>query len=551
MLANLPNYLRPKIPYTNPLTQQRAQGLIIYLAISFVVSVMASIFLIYENFLTADTSLAEINPAEIPGILSPLFVIIFYWAVRNGYYRVSALGVVTLALISLTTFWGSELNSVAVVAFAIPIVTAGLLLGWRTTIAVFLIVAAIASGPLLISDTKPDEFLILILILLIINAFVIIFGSNVQLTASRVIDNLDRLQGVVDMTIKTTTESNENQAAVNTINIIRDQLGYTFARVYLVESEEVVQRIQTGLNLTQINIDTDIQFGGRSGIYEAIQKREVVIIRENDDPLIRQHLLSGTNAALAVPVMASNGEVIAVLDIQSEDLSNYAPDEIRTVELVAVQLGQTIERSRTIDNLRRDLLEQDELITRQRNRLLQYERAERQTTTDTWREYLEQQGVDYLGYDMLDLMSEPVEATTLSGEIQSAITAGDIMVQQDGNQQVVSIPIQLREQTLGAMSFRVPAGSQVVGARQQELIRNVVQRLSLALENKRLFEQSQSQAQRESKANEVGNLLLSSTDINTVLQLAAHNFNEALGAIQTQIRLTPEAQEIGEGEGLS
>ena len=52
-------------------------------------------------------------------------------------------------------------------------------------------------------------------------------------------------------------------------------------------------------------------------------------------------------------------------------------------------------------------------------------------------------------------------------------------------------------------------------------------------------------------ANEVGNLLLTSTDINTVLQLAAENFNQALGAIQTQIRLKPDAQQIGEGEGTS
>ncbi len=550
MLANLPDYLRPKTRYSNSILEQQAQGLILYLAASFIFTLIMSLFLI-TRLLLSETDLSALNYAEIPGMLSPVFVLVLYWAVRNGYYRASALGVVVVAMIPLTIFLETDLNSIVVITFAIPIIAAGLLLGWRTTLVVFLIVLVFASGPLLINDSRSEEFINLTLILFVINAFVITFGSNLRLTANRLIDNLDRLHAVVDTTIKTRTESDENQAAVNSINIIRDQLGYTFGRVYMVENEEVIQRIQTGLNLTQINIDTDIQFGGRSGIYEAIRNRAVVIIRENDDPLVRQHLLSGTNAALAVPVMDSTGEVIAVLDIQSEDLANYSPDEIRTVELVAVQLGQTIERSRTIESLRRDLIEQDELITRQRNRLLQYERAERQTTTNTWREYLELQGVDYLGYDMLDLMSDPVEATTLSTEIQSAITAGDITVQQDGNQQIVSIPIQLRGQTLGAMSFRVPTGSQVVGARQQELIRNVVQRLSLALENKRLFERSQSQAQRERKANEVGNLLLSSTDINTVLQLAAHNFNEALGAVQTQIRLTPEAQEVGEGEGLT
>ena len=76
--------------------------------------------------------------------------------------------------------------------------------------------------------------------------------------------------------------------------------------------------------------------------------------------------------------------------------------------------------------------------------------------------------------------------------------------------------------------------------RQIEIMRNVIQRLALALDNKRLFEQSQSQAQRESKANEIASLLLSSTDMDTVLRLAATNFNDALGAIQTHIELFSE-----------
>jgi hypothetical protein len=67
------------------------------------------------------------------------------------------------------------------------------------------------------------------------------------------------------------------------------------------------------------------------------------------------------------------------------------------------------------------------------------------------------------------------------------------------------------------------------------------------LENKRLFEQSRAQALRESKANQVGNLLLSSTDIETVLNLAAQNFNEALGAVQTKIHLQPETRRATEG----
>ncbi|HEX2619596.1 MAG TPA: hypothetical protein VHL11_05595, partial [Phototrophicaceae bacterium] len=62
---------------------------------------------------------------------------------------------------------------------------------------------------------------------------------------------------------------------------------------------------------------------------------------------------------------------------------------------------------------------------------------------------------------------------------------------------------------------------------------------ALALENKRLFEQTQATAQRERKANEATNLLISATNVEAVINVAAASFNDALGAINTRIHLQP------------
>lgn len=100
------------------------------------------------------------------------------------------------------------------------------------------------------------------------------------------------------------------------------------------------------------------------------------------------------------------------------------------------------------------------------------------------------------------------------------------------------MPIILRDQRLGALTFTVPA-ERGVDERQIEMLRTVVNRLSVALENNRLFEQTQAQAQRERKASEIGSLMLSETDIEAVLEVAAENFNEALGAVHTRVYLEP------------
>ncbi len=551
MFAYLQALLRPKTPYDDALTERRARILLAYLAIGFIILLITSV-VIGIQLLTADTA-ESLALSDIAIMTLPLFLVVIFWLLRNGYYQIGASLLVVLQAGAVATAWNTALTPEIALALSIPIITSGLLLGWRSTIGVSIIMGSIAIGSATAAGASYGQSGTILLILFFISGLAIAFGNNMQTLANSFGQELSKLQQVMNTVLGASSSGamTENRASLNTINIINDQLGFTFVRIYLVEDKEVIERVQTGLNPSQVNIDNDIQLGQRSGIYDAISTAKTVVITENADASTRQHLLQGTRAALAVPVFNDQNDIIAVLDIQSDNKSDFETVEIQSVELVGSQYGQTLQRLRLINTLQRDLSEQDSLITRQREQLLQYERAERQTTTNTWRDYLQQQGVEYLGYDLDDYNAVPIESSVLTKEIESAIQTGQITIEQEGNQQIVSVPIALRGQTLGAMTFKVPQGTQIIGARQQELIRNVVQRLSLALENKRLFEQSQSQAERESMANEVGNLLLTSTDINTVLQLAAENFNQALGAIQTQIRLKPDAQQIGEGEGTS
>jgi GAF domain-containing protein len=141
------------------------------------------------------------------------------------------------------------------------------------------------------------------------------------------------------------------------------------------------------------------------------------------------------------------------------------------------------------------------------------------------------------GFDLHEFESRVIPVEELNDSLRSALVKGETLVQEDGIQQHISIPILLRGQVLGAIALTLPLNRPVT-RRQMEMISSVVQRLALALENKRLFEQSQSQAQRESRANEIAALLLSTTDVEAVMSLAANRFNEALGAIQTRIHLT-------------
>ncbi len=70
-----------------------------------------------------------------------------------------------------------------------------------------------------------------------------------------------------------------------------------------------------------------------------------------------------------------------------------------------------------------------------------------------------------------------------------------------------------------------------------ELAETVGQRLGLAMENRRLFDETQRAVQREALINDIGADLQSATGVDVVLQRAARHLQETLTAHQVTIRL--------------
>lgn len=536
--------ITPRYTYENDLDNERARALIIFFAITFLTAILTNIALFSIGFFN-DTSTFGI----VVTLSSPIAVIVFYEMVQRGFYRLA-----TILIIGFTTVTalqpiiaGSGINE-NVLTIIIPVVLAGTLLGWRSVLLVNVIVfTALLQRtflqPIATGEARPIlAFVTVSLITLTISLVLVIFGSNIRQSAERFVERFNILKRVASSLNLPSDNSNEADLVARVIDIMRDDLDYNYAQVFLAnESLEIRRRIASGLSKEQVNVDTGIILNDGSAIYEALRRREVIMIDRASNEVRRAHLLPGLQTGIAIP-LKYNDRAIGVLDVQSESQSQPSQTEIEVIEVVADQLATSLSESRIIADLRETLNQQDNLIQRQQARLLEYERLQRRGVASNWATYLGQRGIEYLGFDFNMNDTSPVEAFNLDPEMKPVIEAGEVTVEFEDSVQIVSAPILLRGQSLGAMSFKVPQGRQLISNRQLDLVRNVVQRLALALENQRLFEQSQAQAQRERKANEIGNLLLSTTDIETVLKLAVENFNEALGAVQTKIHLQPDAQ---------
>lgn len=535
-----------KHTYPNPIDQQRAQALIIIVLALNTLVVGAALFDIIPGLFNGELILSI---TVIFAVVLTLAGAIIRVAVHRGYLRPASYGLVyiSLALVTVAVLF-NEINLSAYTALLVPLVMAGLLLGWRN----LLFVAAIISVALVqnMVTTAPvmndmgvnlvfREYSITIAFILAITGILVLFGYNIQALASGFLSNVSGMR----RSGQKLALFDERLTIPERIRIAVDGLvsdfGYTFAQVYLVnEAEEPTGRIYSGMITSGGTQMIDVgNMDKRSGVMEVIRTIRPMTLTLTNEAIEREHFLPGILSGVLIPMVHRNS-IIGVIDVQSESKSSFTAEDMANIQYMSGQLVSSIAIARTIDDLRGTLAQQEALVAAQSDRLRQIERSQREAIIDRWSTFMAQRGISMMGYDIDRQTISEAMSDELPERLEEAIETGELVVTSDDHAHHVSVPILLNGEPLGALDFDLPANRPLTG-RQAEMLRNIAQRLALAMENQRLFEQSQAQADRKSLANTIASELLTRTQIDDLLELAANNFNEAVGAVQTRIHIDP------------
>jgi nitrate/nitrite-specific signal transduction histidine kinase len=105
----------------------------------------------------------------------------------------------------------------------------------------------------------------------------------------------------------------------------------------------------------------------------------------------------------------------------------------------------------------------------------------------------------------------------------------------------VAVPIALGERVLGVLDVQ----HNVVGglkAEDAELLQALANQVAIALQNARSYVRAQQQADREALINAIGRKIRSATSVESVLQIAARELGQALGAQRASAHLSLAAQ---------
>jgi len=536
--------------YTNPLDYQRARGLLLTNSIIMVAWAVWLFGSAIPSLLAGSALESEI---VVTLVILPVFVYVNNRLIQRGRVNIAAGLLVAFLGISIVPAVLDGISRATVMLLILPVVSAAVLLNRRGT----LFVAAIALLTLIISaatqsqitiveryipaETVTQDFVLVLLILGLSLAFLFIFGGSSEQIVRQALVDVDDAQAVASLGSWLGTNPSENTVLTQTVDLIRSQLGYAYAGIYLLDSADRLVRA-TGTGTGSV-----ARFGSASAIQQAIRLRKPVIVTLQSEPEERAHLLPSIHSGIAIPLIHAE-RVIGVLDIQSATQTPFSSTDTRLLSLLADQAALALHQSRALADLQTHLQTQRATAERLEEQLLTYRQRGQQAIENAWIRYLQGRGKAALGFD-IDPDNIITAASDLPQTMRATLHSGELKVETVGDEQIINVPIVFRDQILGAMSFTIPAG-QEISQRQLEMAQVVSNRLALALENTRLFEQSQAQALRERKATEVGNLLLGSTDVATVLNVAAASFNEALGAVQTRIYVERDAWVESMGSGL-
>ncbi len=366
-----------------------------------------------------------------------------------------------------------------------------------------------------------------------------VFVGRQRFIAQQARTELDGIERVLTAVESIDVGMTRNDVLSSLVRELRRTYRFDAVQVYLADSKgQLVQLIRAGLRRTEVldlEADEVITPGGTHPLSDAVRFRAPVRVTLSDAPARRSHLMQNIQQGVAVPLV-DGATLLGVVDIQSAQPDRISDDYLRVIQRIVGSFATLANLVHTNEQLAGNLREQAAIANRAQS-LLTTEQAERRgMVTNIWSEYIDQRGERAMGFDIRDKRLTP--AADLPDEMRQALEKRGEHLYKTATEKILTVPILLRGETLGAMSFALPLDHPVT-ERQIELSKTIAMRLGTALENTRLLEQTRLRAARERKATEISTLLFGASDVDALLKLAADNFNDTLGAIQTRIYIEP------------
>lgn len=293
-------------------------------------------------------------------------------------------------------------------------------------------------------------------------------------------------------------------------NLVTDQFGFYHTGIFLMSEtgEEVILQAASSEGGHRMIERGHVLAVGKQGIVgtAAGQKKPRIAMDVGDDAVFFNNPdLPMTRSELALPLLIRD-RVLGVLDIQSDQPRAFSMEDIDVLQTLADQIAVAIENARLLDESQAALL-QLEAITGMRTR-------------ESWRQKLQGKGKAFT-YTPLGLRAGKTAST---------------------NNNTLKVPIVLRGQKIGNISI-APKGYAALNKNEADLIAEVANQASQAIDNIRLLEEATQRANQEEIISRLAGKFSQSLDTDTLLQTAARELSQLPEVAEASVLLRRPSSE--------
>ena len=312
-----------------------------------------------------------------------------------------------------------------------------------------------------------------------------------------------------------------------TVALIGRRLGFYHVGLFLLDARQewaVLQAASSEGGQRMLARGHRLRVGqqGIVGYVAAAGSPRVALDVEIDSTWVENPDLPETRSEMALPLKVA-GEVIGVLDIQSEEPAAFTEEDVETLQILADSVAVAIRNAQLLEATRETL-----------DRLQRYQE---QDALRAWRQALARRGLvlayDYQGKGTVTRRRSTEFPHAVAGEPLNALQRVDRHVTADGRHLLLA-PITAGGRRLGVLSFEraEPWTDESV-----RLVEAVVGQLDLALDNARLLEETRLRATQEAARSQIVSRVRALASTDAILRSAAEELGKALQVERSRIQL--------------
>lgn len=382
------------------------------------------------------------------------------------------------------------------------------------------------------------------------------------------------LETVAKLSTVVTSLSDPHQILQTVVDQSKEAFGLYHAHIY--ELDEARQALHLSAGAGEVGNQMVAQGWEiplnreRSLVARAARSRQGVIVNDvqAEPDFLPNLLLPETRAEMAVPLVAGD-QVLGVLDVQAAEAGRFGDEDVKIYTTLASQVAVALANARLLQQTQKALAETETLytITSAASHSLELEEILRETLSRLMAATGYEAGLVNMIDDatgklrlvVYESLPEPLvrklNAQGLEGTLcqlvfdqEAVVTLSDLSVEAPvdvtgllklGFYSYQGAPVQAKGKTLGTICV---FGSKPRPAADSSLtlFQAAGQQIGMAIENSRLFQQTQKQAEREAAINAISQRIQATTSVEDALQVAVRELGRALGAQRTTIQLGVE-----------